>query len=173
VGGGWNAEARFETQGGTLVITDLRIVPAGDSIPAGGVTASTLRRLQIGELRKALEAQARHLSGQLGEQSSELLGQHGLAELAHEASAPAARDDRYFARIAARYAELVAEGNKRPTPVLAGELGRPESYVTFAVRDARKRGLLTPTTKGRAGGRLTPKARRLLAQHSRTQKEEQ
>jgi len=72
------------------------------------------------------------------------------------------RDDLYFARLAARYAELVELGMRRPIPLLAAETGLAPSTLTAAIRDARRTGFLTATPRGRAGGRLTAKARRLL-----------
>ena len=47
-------------------------------------------------------------------------------------------------------------------PVIAAELGRSARYITDCIRDGRKMGLLTPARKGRAEGKLTPKARRIL-----------
>jgi hypothetical protein len=163
--GGWLARCRLAPQGGRVVIAELHLVPE-ENVPAGGVTAGVVRNVQVGELRRELErhlADVREKWGDAVLEPEGLLGRHGLAKLAEEASRPAERDDAYFARIAARYVELVERGNTRPTPVLAAELGRLESYIAMAIRDARKRGLLTPTTRGRAGGKLTPKAQRLLA----------
>jgi transposase len=72
------------------------------------------------------------------------------------------RDDRFYAEVAAAYAEAVAAGNNRPIDTIADALGRSRNTVKDVIREARARGLLTETTHGRAGGRLTAKAKKLL-----------
>jgi predicted transcriptional regulator len=74
------------------------------------------------------------------------------------------RDDRFYAEMAAAYAEVVAAGNNRPVDTIAEALGRSRNTVKDVIREARARGLLSETTHGRAGGRLTAKAKRLLKQ---------
>jgi biotin operon repressor len=74
------------------------------------------------------------------------------------------RDERFYAEMAAAYAEAVSAGNNRPVDTIAEALGRSRNTVKDVIREARARGLLTQTTHGRAGGRLTAKARKLLKQ---------
>ncbi|MGH2904355.1 MAG: hypothetical protein ACRDK7_12355 [Solirubrobacteraceae bacterium] len=72
-----------------------------------------------------------------------------------------ARDnDAMLAKLCRRYVELVGEPGWRLT--LADEFNYSESSIPTIIARARKRRFLTPVTQGQAGGRLTPKARRLL-----------
>lgn len=63
-----------------------------------------------------------------------------------------------------RNAATVASGVRNPIAVLAVEYGENRNYVRDTINDARHRhGLLTDPGQGRAGGRLTNKARQLLS----------
>jgi hypothetical protein len=72
------------------------------------------------------------------------------------------RPDVDYARAAARYVELVAALAEQPTVELADELALSPTQARSVLAQARARGLLTEAPKGRAGGRLTPKAVELL-----------
>jgi hypothetical protein len=79
------------------------------------------------------------------------------------------RDDLQLARIARTYVQTIGD----PTQVeqiCALRLEGPYSpdSVPRLISRARKRGLLTSTTRGRAGGMLTPKAQALLRQAEET-----
>jgi hypothetical protein len=71
------------------------------------------------------------------------------------------RPDVFYARLAAEYVELLSTSS---TPTK--DLARRHNYSPTSMRDylnqARVRGLLTPSQRGRAGGELTEKAMRLL-----------
>ena len=71
------------------------------------------------------------------------------------------RPDIFYARLAAEYIELLRTGS---TPTK--DLAEKHHYSPASMRDylnkARSRGLLTRPQRGRAGGELTDKARRLL-----------
>lgn len=164
--GSWTVAYRLEATGGRIVFGEMKVSQRRSS--SRGVDASLLRRIPVGEHRQLVDQHIDQLRERYGDvllAPKGLLGRHGLAEVVQAAKQRRApRDARYFAQLAARYVELLEAGVTRPTPIIAEELDRPRSYVTNAIRDARKMGLLTPTTHGRAGGRLTPKARRLLKQ---------
>lgn len=78
------------------------------------------------------------------------------------------RSDLAYAALAARYAELVANGEHKPTQIIADELGLSPTTVSQRVREARREplSLLTETKHGAAGGNLTSKARNILRQAS-------
>lgn len=73
---------------------------------------------------------------------------------------PRVHDDRVFAEAAGKYADLVGSG--REVEKLADFLHVSYSTALSRVRTARQRGLLTSApSRGRAGGRLTPRGRQL------------
>lgn len=68
--------------------------------------------------------------------------------------------DRKLAPIAKRHTETI--GDRDQVAILAAETGYSPDHIPNLIRPARRRGLLTPTTRGRAGGELTAKARAVL-----------
>jgi hypothetical protein len=163
--GEWTVTYTVILQGGALVFSEVHL-HAESNVPAGGATSAVCRSIVFSEVRQEVLERIGELVATYGQQLTEpqgLLDAFGMAELAKEAAQQnAPRDEGYFTRIAARYADLVKAGNKRPVPVIAAELGRSARYITDCIRDGRKMGLLTPARKGRAEGKLTPKARRIL-----------
>jgi hypothetical protein len=83
------------------------------------------------------------------------------------------RDDAKLARLAQRYVETLGEPQQMER---LGEWSREDpsrglytdASVSQMIRRARQRNLLTKTTKGRAGGELTPKALSLIGIDTRT-----
>jgi hypothetical protein len=76
------------------------------------------------------------------------------------------RPDLEYAQLADAYLALLnqAETTAKPTKALAEQLYLSESRVANLLSEARRRELLTKPPPGRAGGRLTATAERLLAQ---------
>jgi len=72
------------------------------------------------------------------------------------------RGDTEYAKFAAAYVTILAEGNRAPIKELAARMHLGRESVRQLVHDARDRKLLTRTRSGRAGGELTDKARDLL-----------
>ena len=70
------------------------------------------------------------------------------------------RPEKFYAEVAATYAAHLRD----PTPLksTAAKLGIPEKTVRHFLAQARDRGLLTKAPRGRAGGQLTEKGRKLL-----------
>ncbi len=72
----------------------------------------------------------------------------------HRPDPDADRDrDLWLSRIAARYVETV--GDKMQRTILSEEFEVSLDYVPDLIREARSRGLLTPTRQGKSGGTLT------------------
>jgi hypothetical protein len=71
------------------------------------------------------------------------------------------RPDAFYARLAAQYVELL-KTSSTPTKDLAETRNYSPSSTRDFLNQARTRGLLTRSAKGRAGGELTEKARELL-----------
>jgi hypothetical protein len=74
------------------------------------------------------------------------------------------RPDLHYARAALDYVEALEAAPRAPVRYLIEQAGghMTADEIKARVRRARERGLLTKATKGRAGGRLTSKARKLL-----------
>jgi hypothetical protein len=72
---------------------------------------------------------------------------------------PMGRTDRELTEIAAVY---VTKRGKSPVKATAEELGFSVAVVRDAIHKARRKGLLTRTQQGRAGGKLTSRAEVLL-----------
>jgi hypothetical protein len=79
--------------------------------------------------------------------------------------------DRDYLPFAQGYAELIGQGQGRYREQLALEFHLTTSQVRERIRECRKRDLLTPGTRGRATGALTPKAQQMLdaAEQAHTQ----
>jgi hypothetical protein len=68
--------------------------------------------------------------------------------------------DHFLAKVALLYVQTIGDKNQRRT--IHETFDTDIGYVPELIRDARRRDLLTPTTRGRAGGNLTAKAIQLL-----------
>jgi hypothetical protein len=155
----WKITATFVRQDDQVVVESCAISPAGDKVPAGGLTARQLRRATLGDLTR--EA-ARGLVGELMSAIAPDTTQTRVDD--HVALHPgrAGRDDHFYAVWAARYVERAAY-TPRPIAELAELHDRPPARMREYIAQARRRGLLTETTRGRSGGELTDKAITLLA----------
>jgi hypothetical protein len=81
------------------------------------------------------------------------------------------RDDHFYAVWARRYEQRVDNGSKTPLADLAREYGVPYATIRGYIDEARnRRGLLWPTTRGKAFAALTPKATKLLHEGTRKNK---
>jgi hypothetical protein len=90
-----------------------------------------------------------------------LVSEHLIGQM--DTKRPSRRDpdrDLLLSRIAARYVETI--GNRRQRGILSKEFRVKNDYVPDLVREARDRGLLTPTKRGRGGGSLTQRAMTLI-----------
>lgn len=72
--------------------------------------------------------------------------------------------DLYLSALASRYVRKTMAGNRRAVAELAAEMHLSVETVRGLLVDARNRELLTRPPAGKAGGRLTEKALRLLGQ---------
>ncbi len=69
------------------------------------------------------------------------------------------RPDKFYAQIAQEYVNLWTTGRPHPIAEISTRRSIPKGKVRDMVREARRRGLLTPGTgRGRIGGQLTPRA---------------
>ncbi len=184
---GWIAAYRLLRQRDAIVFGELRVFPRetgrryagrwsaeelGDdaTAPPGGLSTETLRAVKLGEHRHQAERELARFAGRIRRRWPDydpfgpdgVLGRHGITREAVTPSGRRTRDERFYAGIAALYAEQVAAGSRRPVKAVAEAIGADPGYTRNLVEDCRKLGLLTAAKHGRAGGKLTAKARRLL-----------
>ncbi len=169
----WSYTAFVAIRDGRLEVTEFYVSPvpqegavAAEVAPVGGLTASVMRQVSWGGLissAKALAAMKLALSAGDRRYLDDALEAWRRSGPPKSRPARLEMSDLEYASLAARYAELLAEGFAHPTAILADELGYQPGTVNQRVREARKRGLLTAAPAGRAGGELTDKARGLLA----------
>lgn len=183
---GWEVSYLLKHRSGRVEIAELRVHPVAgpDSapgewsrqladVPTGGLTARRMREVlltkhlgQISDLNREVarvqgeEARWRRFAGSLPE----------LADAHHPGRR--GRSDHFLASVAARYAGMVEDGSHAPMKELANELasrGQPFSVATVRgfIHEARRRELLTPATRGKAGGDITSKAEQLLGDAGR------
>ena len=154
----WEAEVKFRVNRGRREIEQLTIRPWGDPRrTVGGITTELLRCVRLGEIQREVD---RLLSGVVWPHA-------GFGEGFRDSPRPGrrGRSDVEYAEIAAVYVSKLNEPN--PTVATATELEYSPSAVGSMLHKARRRGLLTPSPPGQAGGELTRKARELLAQKAK------
>lgn len=122
-----------------------------------GVNVSDVRALPLGELLANARRGAGTRAARLTRPSDV-----DLQAFRSDRRGLEARTDRDFAELAFHYVMHVSEGDRHPAKTLADQLGTTPATMVNRIREARKRGLLTPTTPGRSGGELTDRACELL-----------
>jgi hypothetical protein len=150
---GWQAVAEITATDTGLQIDRLTIEPWGNAALPGGITTRMLRQIRTGAIIASYRAAARLIATVQPDAApdlsvSERVGRRG-------------RDDRFYARWAAEYADaLTRSGN--PVTELAGRHHLSPSQVRNLVHACRKKEMLTAAPPGRAGGVLTFHAIELL-----------
>ena len=152
---GWRILPEVDVTEAGLLLRRLVVEPAGP-VPPGGITTRMLRQLRTGDLIAALRAAARQSSRYFGV-SPELpvptrVGRRG-------------RDEMYYARWAAAYADALAR-SPQPVADLAARHNLSPSQIRNLMHACRRRGMLTASPPGRAGGELTQRAVQLLKEDS-------
>lgn len=142
-----------------------RWVVAGLLIEGKAITGETLRRIPLARLEALANTDLASLALTLEQAgappSDDGLTLGDLRSLAGVAPAPTARrpslrrpdgsdPDAFYREVATAYASAAAESS-RPAAALAEEAGVPVTTVHRWVREARRRGLLPPGKKGKAG----------------------
>lgn len=182
VGAGWVAAYKLEAQAGHALPVELRIFrgriseahrrpgtsPPTDASGNTGITSRLLREIPVADhMKMAREALSEGAERRLGVEA--LWGFLPSREGPPGTRGRARTDDVFLARLAARYVALVNGGSTRPNVDMAETStaeGAPydRRYFRDQIHEARRRGLLSAGSDGKAGGVLTPKARRLLRQ---------
>ena len=177
---GWRVAYRLLAQGDVVVIAEVRIFPADPArrgtlgewsmesaaVPPGGMTDAAVKALRVElPVERAREAFADLTRGRSREMASldfiQPLGQD------RNGTRPRRRDPLPLLKLAAAYVRLVEARHRAPVRAAAIECGYTRGYASKRLADARECGYLTPTSRGKAGGVLTPLACRLLATATR------
>ena len=158
--GDWLVRYTFEEQNGSTIIAGVNITPNADPLhsttpepgtaPPGGLRARDVRRIPMGAPLVNAKTQD---------------GRPDYPSTMPPARRPGSRgrDDDYYLAVAVRYVQAVERGSRQPTVDVTAQMGGfRRSHVRDLISEARRRGLLTAAPRGRAGGRLTRKAARLL-----------
>lgn len=180
LGDGWTVDALLVRQGDTLVIGEIRISltqrfhMAGQAhdpddqlrkLPPGGIPATVLRRIRLTDIFDEVRRQFETIAD-VPEEWRELHRAVWLdraLKTVPRYPGRRGRDDAFYASVAAAYVTELDRGSRRPVADVAERLGWPPGTVTQIIHEARRRrGLLTASPEGRAGGQLTAKARKLL-----------
>jgi hypothetical protein len=151
----WAVSAAFEVRATHAVLTGVFVRPVAEWSPPGGLTLEVVRSIKLDDLRKRAtdRLRTRDVAGYLGidptkVQEPKRRGRKG-------------RTDLDYARLARRYVALL--DHAAPVKILSKQMKLNESTVRVLIYEARQHGLLTPGAPGRAGGKLTDKAQRILA----------
>ena len=186
-GGDFNACYRLVPRDGRPLVAEFRLVPTahcddrrvnirpdgeplGDPEPVGaGITAGLLKTdVPIGEhIYEVLPAALKkHRDGPFGALYTLTVGELGFdpeKKPQRGRRGPKGWPDEEYARLAAAYVERCAAGSRSPVVDVATAHGMTPDGVRGSLSRARKKGLLTRQTQGRAGGQLTAKAKKLIA----------
>ncbi len=142
---GFDVELVLRPVRGRMGVTELHISPVPGRDLAQPLSSALLRRLPLGHM--AEDALVIDVQGEL-----------------HTMAHPIKRDDSFYAEVARSYLDLVRLRDSRPAETMAQALEVSVRTVHAWLGRARKRGLLTSSGPGQAGGELTDKARDLLSQ---------
>lgn len=170
--GEWVTAYRFISQGGSLVIAEVRVFPrernafagewSGTWSPPGGIPSDVVRSIRVSKVRLSKAELARVRRDMPGVAERLGIGRKS-------AKRPATRKvpDELLARAARCYLDAVAVGAPRvyrATRKTLAKLGwdYSETYVRDLVQRARNEDFLTSAGRGRAGGELTEKTQEIL-----------
>jgi transposase-like protein len=122
--------------------------------PARPLSARLLRQIPLGEIETDLRERLAR---------SYYMKTYRTEETKHVQEARRRRkSDRFYVEIAEQYDEAMRSGTNQPAQQLIARHGVPEGTMYRWINAARRRGLLSETGRGRAGGYLTEKAKKLL-----------
>jgi hypothetical protein len=157
----WTVQVTFLEQDGRPVIHTLHITPSGPTPQSGLPTL--LRELRLGDL---LAKARRSLDSATTEATSEV----AFLGKPPRTGRPRKLSDDYLAHVAREYERACESHPGASREVIAKQLKIEPNKARDHVNEARRRGFLTPGVHGKAVGRMTAKAKALLAGAQRTSK---
>ena len=156
---GYHFRVTFDAAGST---TELRIHREATAPP---LTRRLLQAVPVPRLEHVAHARVRDwMNDWMARESYANVGSDAWFAEFDDAGRNPERDV-WLAKVAAAYVDTLGQDSQRQRDAIADRCGISADYVPDATREARQRELLTPTTQGRAGGELTPRALRLLGRH--------
>ncbi len=187
---GWVVSYRIIQKDDHVVLAEARIHPEEknaepgvwslnpDSVPEGGLKTEVVRALKVGEPLQLLPEIWSQMRSQFPDAvTTRVERRHRFTKAVIDAPVRPGRrgrDPRLLAEIARAYVAACDRGSRSPVQDVADELsrqGRKKSpaSVSMDIHHCRYGDppLLTPTQPGRAGGRLTAEAMRLLSSKRR------
>lgn len=156
----WVVEATFHVATSLGVqLVGLNISPASvlPGPPAASLTTDVLRSVRFDDLYQRARSYLPHLDAMAMYVEVDPASFTGTKRPGRRG-----RPDTEYLPVASRYAALV-QTTGSPTKALAAELNVSQSVARDLVSEARRRDLLTPTSRGVKAGELTEKALQLLA----------
>lgn len=154
----WTVKATFDVGRDQLTLVGLAVTPASLSPPADGLNTDVWKRIRFLPLHANANAWSELPAGvrpmmDLDRDKAGRIRRPGRV----------GRSNQFYAERARVYVEETARGPK-PIPRLASDWNLNEASVRSLLHEARRRGLLTAAPRGRAGGQLTAKAKRILVE---------
>jgi hypothetical protein len=151
---GWSTIVVYDTSGPVLGLRQLLVTPATQGTPTTDINVDVLRSVRLGMVRSRVHVLLR-----------EVVYVHVPRFRTRDFAKTRrpgrkGRDDLAYAKVAAEYVQHL--GDPTPVKTLAAKLGYSTSLVRNVLHEAAERELLEGRQQGRAGGRLTDKARRLI-----------
>ena len=166
---GWTFRETFAIQAGRRVVSALTIRPTSGTVPPDGISARLLRRIKVGQFAGGLH---RRLAKYFGSKSADDVFDEfqwkSRKRRRRNRSRHRRAADRYYAELARDYVRLWQAGDRTPTHTLARRRRMRDEQVRSHIHLARANGFLTDTTRGKAGGMITEKARGELAKTRQT-----
>jgi hypothetical protein len=159
---GWKVTTRWRLVNGVVTIREFHVAPTDDGDPEAAADTTVAKRLGLGELERATRsAFASPFAGFV-------FPREWLDAIEREEFRPRpgrGRARHRYAEWARRYVDALERDPRAPIALLSKEWPdeTEESLRGFLTR-ARKLGLLTQAPPGKPGGKLTDKARVLLAE---------
>lgn len=190
---GWVAAYRLVIKKNQAVIAEARLFPKekdprrerhrpaggwserGGLVPPTGMPGTILKKLRLQDPISVLPTAIENWEVRHGRPvANRVLRRFRMSTKTNLARRTVGRDQRTDAFVlgfAKAYAEKVDHRRGHPIKELAGERGYARDTVREIIREARERGFLTkPTDRGKAGGKLTPKAKRWTGPRSSERK---
>jgi hypothetical protein len=188
--GQWAAAYRLIAQRRRLVVAEVRVYPATPYMisahgavppldpeappvapcPPRGITTRVLRGIRVGQVMASVNAGHRRIAKELPDFYKNSFGSLEVAKpIARGTQKRRGRppeSDLKYARVATAYVEACDAGH-HPVKTVATTFKIPPATATVWIQAARRRGLLSETSPGVAGGSLTPRARAVLRKSSR------